>query len=286
MKYFKKFLLNPLEGFFIVSFYTLLKILPIRTASFFMGKLARLIGPLLPVSYLGLKNLRIAFPQKSTTAYKKIVKDVWENLGRVVGEFPHVEKLSSHPKYVTIVNAHIIEDIKNDNKAGIFFSAHMANWELPHLTVVQHGLPLWLISRPPNNPLTRLFLQRVRENPMVRIILKGSQGSKELIRILLQKEHVGLLLDQRLSEGEKIPFFGKPALTAIGPAKLAHKFDIPLIPVQVERTNGCCFKITFHPPLALGTSPKETTLKINHMLEEWISKNPGQWLWFHNRWRD
>ncbi|MEI8321126.1 MAG: lauroyl acyltransferase [Alphaproteobacteria bacterium] len=285
MKYLKKFVLSPLEAIPIICIYMMLKALPVAVSSALMGKLARWVGPFLPVTRLGLKNLHAAFPDKTPAECKKIIKDVWENLGRTVGELPHSHTLAKNPKYIEVVHGERIEELKNDGKGGIFFSAHLANWELPHLVVNQHQLPIWLIWRAPNNWISTWFLKKVRESSLTTLVSKGSKGSKQMIKVLLENGHVGLLLDQRLSEGEKIPFFNRPALTVTGPAKLANKMGIPLVPVQVERLKGCHFRITFHPPLKLGKTPLETTEKITKTLEGWITKNPGQWLWLHNRWR-
>ncbi len=274
-----------MEAFPVIIFYLFLKILPVFVSSALGGKLARWIGPFLPVTRLGLKNLALAFPEKSCEEHAQIMRDVWENLGRVVGEFPHTETISRDPRYIQVVHKEQIENLKEDGKAGIFFSAHMANWEFSHLVCVNHHLPMRVIAREPNNWVIRWFIRQVRTNPDVKVILKGGAGSKELLQTVLRHEHLGILVDQRLSEGEKLPFFNHPAFTTTAPAKLAHKFHIPLVPVQIERLKGCRFRITFYPPLTLESTPEKTTAKMNKILEEWIRQNPGQWLWLHNRWR-
>ena len=95
------------------------------------------------------------------------------------------------------------------------------------------------------------------------------------------------MIDQRVSEGEKINFFGKPALTTTLPAQLSIKYDLEIIPVFIERTEDDKFKIKFQGKI----NPKnfkdklELTKKLNDVLEKMIVENPNQWIWTHNRWK-
>ncbi len=283
--WFRRILFDPLQALPTLIVYGLLKMLPIDWASDSMGAVARALGPRLKVSNLGRKNLALAFPKKTPQERERILKGVWENLGRVVGEFPHMDTIATSPDRVEVVNGTLIDLLRDDGKPGIFVAGHLANWELPHLTVISHGLPIGLISRPPNNWIVRWFLDYVRRNALVHLILKGAAGSKQLLKFLQQDGHVGILVDQRLSEGDLIPFFGREAFTAVGPAKLAAKYKAPLVPVQVERLKGAHFRVTFHEPLVLKSTPEKTTEALNKMIEKWITKNPEQWLWLHNRWK-
>jgi KDO2-lipid IV(A) lauroyltransferase len=281
----RRLIFDPLQALPVVIIYYVLKTLPIDLASGSMGALARFVGPYLKVSELGRKNLSLAFPKKTPQERELILKGVWENLGRVVGEFPHMDTIGTSSTRVEIVNGDLIAKLRDDGHPGIFIAAHLANWELPHLTVTDHGLAIALISRPPNNWILRWFLDYVRRNALVHLILKGSAGSKELLKLLQQGGHVGILVDQRLSEGELIPFFGKDAFTAVGPSKLAAKYKAPLVPVQVERLKGAHFRVTFHKPVELKETPEKTTEALNKIIEKWIIKHPEQWLWLHNRWK-
>lgn len=281
----RRLIFDPLQALPVIIIYYILKTMPTDWASDGMGALARFVGPHLRVSNLGRKNLALAFPRKKPEEREKILRGVWENLGRVVGEFPHMDTIATSLTRVKVVNGDLIDQLRDDGRPGIFISAHLANWELPHLTVTDHGLAIALISRPPNNWILRWFLEYVRRNALVRLILKGPSGSKELLKLLQQGGHVGILVDQRLSEGELIPFFGKEAFTAVGPSKLAAKYKAPLVPVHVERLKGARFRVTFHDPLSLKSTPEKTTKALNEIIERWIKKNPEQWLWLHNRWK-
>jgi KDO2-lipid IV(A) lauroyltransferase len=283
MKWLRKFCWDPLEFLPVFLIYLLFKLLPVSASSWFAGVVARLIGPLLPVNTVGKLNLCQAFPENSLKEQKRILKKAWENLGRVVGEFPHLKKIAD--SCVEVVDHCDLQAMQEKKVPLIFFSAHMANWEVPHLVLTQRHIKISLLSRPPNNWLTRKFFEWVRYDPLVSIILKGGEGSKRLIRVFQNKENLGILLDQRLSEGEKLPFFGREAYTPVVPSRLAEKFGALMIPVQVERLEGAHFRITYHPPLKAKKDFLKTSLKINQIFEKWITERPEQWLWFHNRWK-
>lgn len=280
MSYIRRIVLYPLEFLFISFIYSFFWLLPVQWASWIGGKVARLLGPFLKVSKLGLENLQAAFPDKSPGAHEKILKGMWENLGRVAGEFPHL------PKLLKTTQVQGMEVLKNLNSAAILFAGHLGNWELPHWVSVKETIPIALISRPPTNPLTRWLFGVIRKHPLVKIIIKGAEGTREMMKFLQEKGHIGILIDQRISDGAPIPFFGREALTALGPAKLAYKYDAVLVPVQVERMGKkAAFKVTFHPSFTASKDPIKTMQKVNTYLEQWIRQNPEQWLWVHKRWK-
>ena len=96
-----------------------------------------------------------------------------------------------------------------------------------------------------------------------------------------------MMVDQRVSEGDKVNFFGSPALTTTLPAQLSIKFNLPIIPVFIERTQKDNFVIEFLNPIKPSDfkNKLEITKKLNEILENMIKKNPGQWIWTHNRWK-
>ncbi len=118
-------------------------------------------------------------------------------------------------------------------------------------------------------------------------VKKGINGVREAIEFIKKKKCIALMIDQRVSEGEKINFFNKPALTTTLPAQLSIKFDLEIIPVYIERDKNDKFKIEFQKAI----NPKnfknkvELTQKLNIVLEKMIIRNPGQWIWSHNRWK-
>lgn len=283
MKWIRKFLWDPLEFLPVFLIYCFFRILPVRLSSAIGGGLARLVGPWLPAHKIGKKNVSQALPRKTPQEQYAILQGAWENLGRVMGEFPHLKKIAR--SFVEVIDECGISEIQKKEMPVVFFSAHIANWEVPHLVLTLQHIRISLLSRPPNNWLTRKFFEGVRHDPFVSIVLKGAEGSKDLFRVFKEKGNLGILLDQRLSEGEKLPFFGQTAYTPTGPARLAEKFNAIMIPVQVERLKSSYFRITYHAPLKVEKDFLKTSLEINQLFENWITERPDQWLWFHNRWK-
>lgn len=271
----------------IFFFYFLARILPINLSSFIFGKIARLCGPLLAVHRLGRSNLQQAFPEKKPSEIEDILKGVWENLGRIAGEFPHMEKIALQPHRISIQNEELLDTLLSQNKPILFMAGHLGNWELPHYIVsTKKKSPIALISRPPNNPWVKRLFDWARYHPLVTIFFKSTQGSKQIMQYLMKGGTLGILFDQRLSDGIPLPFFGKPALTAMGPAKLAKKYGGLFVPVQVERLGPFPkFCVTFHDPIDPTLSAEEMMIVLNKQLETWVKKNPEQWLWLHKRWK-
>ena len=156
------------------------------------------------------------------------------------------------------------------------------------MTITKKKIPLATIYRPLNNLFLNPFMEYLRKKFICKNqIKKGMNGVREAIEYIKKDHCIALMIDQRVSEGEKIDFFGKPALTTTLPAQLSFKYDLGIIPVYIERINEDEFQIQFHEEI----NPKnfnnkiELTRKLNSMLEKMIMKNPTQWIWSHNRWK-
>ena len=118
-------------------------------------------------------------------------------------------------------------------------------------------------------------------------IKKGINGVREFIEYINKNYCIALMIDQRVSEGSQINFFGKHALTTTLPAQLSMKYELDIIPVYIERINEKNFKIEFKKRINPGDfkNKEELTEKLNKILEEMIIRNPNQWIWTHNRWK-
>ena len=227
-------------------------------------------------------------PEKSENEISKIIKNMWENLGRVFGEYPHLKKLvPENENKIKIYGKKNLSLIKKTKIPAIFFSAHLANWEISPIAAINNGVPVLSIFREPNNPIVNYLIKFLRSNlPMAP---KGKEGAKELIRSLRKRISIGLVIDQKMNDGIEVPFFNKPAMTSDALAQLCLKIKTLVIPVEVERLKKTNFKITFHEPMkitknGIKKSKLEIMTEVNLIIEKWIRKNPGQWLWLHRRW--
>jgi KDO2-lipid IV(A) lauroyltransferase len=191
---------------------------------------------------------------------------------------------------VTLEGLENIRQSVSSQNGVLYFTAHLANWEMGPRIFSDLGYPVSIVYRKGNNPWIGSLIQKMRSSYLVSAIPKGKTGSREIMKRLHNGERVGILVDQKMNDGIKSVFFGMEAMTAPAIARLALKFQCPVVPVRVVRQNACSFRVIVLPPLPVdrtGDTEKDTqTLidKINKMVEEWVRERPGQWIWLHNRW--
>lgn len=251
------------------------------------GRVARLIGPHLPVSRIADANLRRALPGLDQAARRRIILGVWDNLGRTVGEMPHVGALE-----IEIIGAEIGHAVAASGRPTIAISAHFGNWEILPRVAAEFGVVLGTFYRPASNPLVDRVIQAVRQAavPGARYFAKGAKGAREGTAMLRAGGVVGMLVDQKLNDGIAAPFFGRDAMTTRAPAALALHFNAALIGIRCERHGPAKLLVTIE---AIDRPPKTDnrdadilalTTAINARLEGWIAARPQDWLWLHRRW--
>lgn len=269
---------------------SLFRALPVDAASSFGGWLARTVGPRLKVSNVARANLARAFPEKRPDEIEAILAQVWDNLGRVVGEIPHIPTLIA--ERVEVVGLEHVRHMRDDGAPGLFIGAHFGNWELAGALAKREQLDLTVVYRAANNPWVEDVYREFRANAGTRQIRKGSEGAREILSELRQGNHLGMLVDQKMNDGIAVPFFGRDAMTAPAAARFALKFRCPVSMLKVERLGGARFRMTFLPPLQLpdsGDIHADTlalTTSMTAQIEDWVRQTPGQWLWLHKRWPD
>ena len=284
---------DRLEAWGAASLFAVFAGLPLDRSSALGGALARRVGPFLGVSKLARRNLSRAFPELPETEIRRIVLEMWDNLGRVAAEYPHLRKISVFEPDGR-VETHGFEHVDRAVAAGrrmIVFSGHVANWEIGMLAGAQHGITVAQIYRAANNPLMDRMIARFRGD-QGEFIPKGTVAARRAIMALSRGTHLGLLADQKMNDGIPVPFFGRPAMTAPALAVLALRFDCDVLPLRVERLDGARFRVTVFPALSLPRSgdPHADAAalmgEVNATLEAWIRDRPEQWLWVHRRWPD
>jgi KDO2-lipid IV(A) lauroyltransferase len=270
------------------------RVLPLDWASALGGSLARLIGPRLGVSKRAVLNLRRAMPEVGEARAWEIIGSMWDNLGRVVAEYPHLDELNVYEPggRVETRGTEILDPLLTAGKKLIFVSAHFGNWEVASLAASQRGLRIAQVYRAANNPLIDRLIGRSRGITGSELIPKGAIAARRAIEALREGRHLALLVDQKMNDGIPVPFFGRPAMTAPAVAQLALRFDCAIIPVRVDRLGGAHFRLTVLPPLEIGKTGNRaadiaaTMERVNAVLESWIRERPELWFWLHRRWPD
>ena len=286
MKY-PKYLLQ----FFLASVcFLIFKILGPNLSSKISGKLFETIGPLFRSKELIHKNIKRAFPESNPEKIKKIEQSMWNNYGRVFAEYVFMKdfrsgKLSSK---IEVEGQEIINKIIKSNQQVVFISGHFSNFELMAMYLEKVGIKLSAIYRPLNNIFLNKIMEKIRKKYICKYqIKKGVGGLKQLIVLKKKNFSTALMIDQRLSEGVLSNFFNEKAFTTTIPAQLVKKFNIPVVPVFIERKKSINFKITVSNPILFSNddSIKHVTDELNKILELMILKKPENWIWSHNRWK-
>lgn len=286
----KKKIRYIIEAGFLYFFYYLFKAMPLQTASNLGAWFGRNVGYKMGATRKALRNISIAFPEKSDDEKDRIAFDMWQNLGRIFAEYPHLKTLEKN-KCITIKGLENLEAVEALNKPIIFMTAHFGNWEiLPFVINQRIETPLALVYRAPNNPWADNLIQKARGKATKAQLNKGSKGAKEIVKIIRQGDHVGMLVDQKMNEGLPLPFFGRLAMTVTSVAQLALKYDAVVLPAYCVRKEGANFDVIFEKPMDMistGETHKDIEAnmrRVNEKIEEWIRKHPSQWLWLHRRW--
>jgi KDO2-lipid IV(A) lauroyltransferase len=267
-------------------------------SSNFMGALTRTIGPYLPVSRIGRKNLRAAYPDKSKAEIEAILAGVWENLGRVAGEFVHLDRMwdydEARPNAGRIETPHVdrFVGLFTDEKPALIFSAHLANWEIAALSAAKYGLDSAMLFRIPNNRLVAELIHETRAGLMSELVPTGRAAVFAMASVIERGGHLGMLVDQHRRSGTRVVFFGRPCSANDAIARLARRYECPVHGVRVIRLPGNRFRIELTEAIELPRG-KDGEIEIQgamqtitSIIEGWIREHPEQWLWLHRRWRD
>ena len=237
-----------------------------------------------------IKNNLIKFDNSLTPEkISNISKEMWENYGRILAEYPFISSFRKGDldKYIKIENKEKLEEIKKGQPV-VFVSAHFSNFELMAMAIEKAGVSLSVIYRPLNNRMVNSIMEPLRKKYICKNqIKKGINGVRESLKFFKQGVSIAIMIDQRVSEGEKIIFFNHPAYTTTIPAQFVKKFGCKIQPVHIERYNKIYFKITYDEEIIIEENDDNgsISLKLNQWLESKIRKNPSQWFWTHDRWK-
>lgn len=286
---------HRVEAFLARAALRLLRVLgPVASSNLF-GMFCRLIGPLLPVSRVADANLRAALPDLDAAGRRRVVRGVWENLGRTFGELPHIvdlQETETGPGW-ELVGGETIDWLAEKGGAAILFSGHIGNWEVLPVASAVRGVAFSSFYRPAENKQIDAMIRDLRRQAAradIQMFPKGAMGARQSLMHLSRGGRLGMLMDQKMNDGIEARFFGRPAMTAPALAALALRLRCPVIPGYVERLGPARFRVTCEPPLGLPDSGDraadvaELTQTVNDTLERWIRTKPESWLWLHRRW--
>jgi len=279
----------------IISLFLIFKLIGLRNASNLGGILGKFLGPFFRSKKLIQENIKNGLGNIEQKQEEKIINGMWSNIGRTLAEYVFLKDFKFNKtglNHMKINGSKYLDEIKKSNEAVIFYSGHFANFELMAMELDKFGIKTAAIYRPLNN----FFLNPLMEYLRMKYICptqipKGRIGMREIISRIKDGYSIALMMDQRVSEGQKVPFFNRPAFTTTIPAQLALKYNCKLVPIFLERKGSLDFEMTVYEPYKIektGNEEEDTKNiinKINQIIEKMVIKNPSQWIWSHNRWK-
>ena len=276
------------EALVVYSFFLVAKLIGINSSRKVFSIIFKKIGPVIRSNNSVIKNLNKFQKNISNKEQKKIILNMWSNYGMTFIEYIFLRNFQKNQSHIIIEGEKVLDKIILNNKPVIFISGHFANFELMSMEITKKKINLATIYRPLNNFFLNPFMEYLRKKYVCKNqIKKGRAGVKDAIKYINKKYSIALMVDQRVSEGEKIKFFNEDALTTTLPAQLALKYNLDIVPIFIERDGYNKFKMTVYEPIksSLFKNKIDISKKLNNILESMIVKNPNQWIWTHNRWK-
>ena len=276
------------QSIIIYLFFLIGRLLGIKISRKVFSLLFYLIGPIFKSKKIINKNLEIFNKNISFKEKQKIINDMWKNYGKTFIEYIYLNNFKNNNTHIILSGEENLLEFTQRKKPVIFVSGHFANFELMSMEITKKNIKLATIYRPLNNIFLNPFMEILRKKFICKNqIKKGLNGVRDAIEYIKNDFSIALMIDQRVSEGEKINFYKKPALTTTLPAQLALKYKLSIVPVFIQRKSNSKFVLEFQNEIKSEDfhDKLELTQKLNEVLEKMIVRNPTQWIWTHNRWK-
>jgi Kdo2-lipid IVA lauroyltransferase/acyltransferase len=287
---------EALEFAFAWTLLTAFRLLPRRAALAAGAGLGAMAWRLLPrLRRTGLRNLKLAFPVLPPAERERILRNLYRNLGHQLAEFC---QMRSYTPQNTQARArydgldHYLG--ARDKGAGVLIvTAHLGAWELSSFWHSLMGYPMTMVIRRLDNPRVDRLVNGIRCLHGNRVVHKDD-FARGLLAAMHRGETVGILMDTNMTppQGVFVPFFGVPACTASGLARVALRTGAAVLPgFMVWEASEGKYVLRFGEEIALTRSGDderdvvENTARFTAAIEAAIRRHPDQWLWVHRRWK-
>jgi len=233
-----------------------------------------------------LTNIAVAFPDWPLRRRNATIRSMFHHLGVTLGEVLWLPNLNAE----TCAQTTTFEGLENlrPGEGTIGITGHCGNWEWMAHAIAMRS-PLTVLHRGRDEPMMNLFIRDLRADAGITTIDRGSTAAgREMIRALRNGSMLSFLIDQNIrAESVKVPFFGRPALTPIGPAKLAVRTGAKVLRIFGERRNGKLHIRILEPIIVTpDDDPVALTARLTADIEAQIRRVPEQWVWMHDRYRE
>jgi Kdo2-lipid IVA lauroyltransferase/acyltransferase len=264
--------------------------IPLRIAQFFGRQVGRLAWHVARRERRkALANIAIAFPEWSAAKRLDAIRAMFRHLGMMVFELAWLPNLKLDERSSFEGHERLLQII-DSGRGVVIFTAHCGNWEWLSYATGLLGRPVSVLQRERDSPEMNRYITQLRARAGVHTIDRGSGSSaRDMIQAIRRGGILAFVIDQNIrTESVKVPFFGRPALTPIGPARLAVRTEAVVIPAVAERLPNGSHRLQFLEPIECKRTddPVALTARVTLLIEEHIRRVPEQWVWMHDRWRE
>jgi len=284
IKFFKYFF----QAIIVYLFFIIGKLIGLKLSRIIFSTIFKLVAPAFKSKKIIDKNLSIFASEVPNIDKNQIISEMWKNYGMTFIEYMFLNTFRKNSSHIEIKGDENLNVAISKKKPLIFVSGHFANFELMSMEITKRNIKLATIYRPLNNIFLNPFMEILRKKFICKNqIKKGLNGVRDAIEYIKNDFSIALMIDQRVSEGEKINFYKKPALTTTLPAQLALKYKLSIVPVFIQRKSNSKFVLEFQNEIKSEDfhDKLELTQKLNEVLEKMVVRNPSQWIWTHDRWK-
>lgn len=291
----RRYVIWPFQAVALAVPLLLLAMLPRRLAAWLGGAITGFAGPRSRQHARAMgRNLAIAFPDLSPPESSDLQRRMWRHFGRVLFTYPHLPPLMRGIKDEGTFEIEGAQHLAEAAKSGSFImvSAHFGHWEVTCCHAVNAGHRVSGLYTPESNPWIDRVMRylRGRAGTNLTLVPRGPAAVRQMVESMRSGHALFMIVDQRVDEGEWVPFFGRPAQTTTTPARLARRFDCPILLCRTLVLPKGRYRISYYEPLHPDPAREadadilEMTQSINRAFEAWIREHPEQWLCTKRRW--
>jgi len=279
-----------LEHAVLVSVASILRAMPLDFASAAMGWLWETFAPRTGRHARVMRNLAIAFPEKSLAEREEIARRQWNNLGRTFAESFSSDRLAESDRVEVRIDPALLERVKEPGVGLVVVGAHMANWEVASLAIPPELSAIGLYQAL-KNPFSDAYITGMRRRVFPGGLLSKSHSTpRRVMEHVRTGNAVAILADHREGKGIPVTFFGTPTTANPFPAMVARRLRIPLVAGRVIRDGGARFIVdAVELDYPVSEDPTADVAALTQMIqstfEGWIRERPGEWMWVHDRWK-
>ena len=248
---------------------------------------SRIVAPLAGYDKRVRENLSLICPDLPEEEVDRLVRAVPNNVGRTLIEIYSGEDFKARARAAEIKGPGLaaLEQARAEGRPVILVTAHFGNYDAVRAKLISLGHNMGALYRPMRNAYFNEHYVRSISAIGEPMFVQNRRGMMQLVKHLRSGGVLGILTDLNAHDGIPLPFFGQPALTSLGMAEMALKYDAALIPIYGKRLeNGLDFEIHASAPVP-HSDPETMTRATNDDLERMVRENMDQWFWIHRRWK-